>query len=116
MLKFWYLFAKKYYVEHLIYALHNHSFLFVLLLLLMLANSFAGWQEPGEDGPITTAANILNVMVYTWIPVYLFLSLKRVYRQGWALTFLKFGSIGISYLALLVMATAFVALLGFVLL
>lgn len=116
MLKFWYLFAKKYYVEHLIYALHNHSFLFVMLLLLMLANAFAGWQDPGEEGLATTVVNFLNAAVTIWIPIYMFLSLKRVYRQGWALTLVKFGTIGISYLALLIFATGFVALLGFVLL
>ena len=38
--KFWYLFAKKYYVEHLIFALHNHSFIFVAILIVgnQLAN------------------------------------------------------------------------------
>ena len=82
----------------------------------MLANTLAGWQEPSEEGPVTTAVTWFNIAISVWIPVYMFLALKRVYRQGWALTFLKFGSIGISYLALLTMATAFVALLGFVLL
>ena len=45
LLKFWYLFAGKYYIEHLILALHNHSFLFVVFLLSMVINSFAGWRE-----------------------------------------------------------------------
>jgi hypothetical protein len=116
LFKFWYLFAKKYYIEHLIFALHNHSFLFVVLLLMMLANSFAGWQEPSEEGSLTAAVNVLNVVIWTWIPVYLFISLKRVYQQGWGLTILKYSCIGISYLALLTLATTFVALLSFVLL
>ena len=116
LLKFWYTFAKKYYVEHLIFALHNHSFLFVVLLIMMLANTFAGWREPLEDGLITTAVNVINVAIWTWIPVYLFISLKRVYQQGWGLTILKYSCIGISYFALLMMTTAFVALLSFVLL
>jgi len=116
LLKFWYTFAKKYYVEHLIFALHNHSFLFVVLLIMMLANTFAGWREPSEDGLITTAVNVINVAIWIWIPVYLFISLKRVYQQGWGLTILKYSCIGISYFALLTMTTAFVALLSFVLL
>ena len=116
LLKFWYTFAKKYYVEHLIFALHNHSFLFVVLLIIMLANTFAGWREPSEDGLITTAVNVINVAIWIWIPVYLFISLKRVYQQGWGLTILKYSCIGISYFALLTMTTAFVALLSFVLL
>ena len=116
LLKLWYLFAKKYYVEHLIFALHNHSFLYVVLLIMMLANSFAGWQEPSEEGSLTTAVNVINVVTWTWIPVYFFISLKRVYQQGWGLTILKYSCIGISYLALLTLATTFVALLGFILL
>jgi len=116
LLKFWYTFAKKYYVEHLIFALHNHSFLFVVLLIMMLANTFAGWREPLEDGWLTTAVNVLNVAIWIWIPVYLLISLKRVYQQGWGLTILKYSCIGISYLILLTMTTAFVALLSFVLL
>jgi len=116
LLKFWYTFAKKYYVEHLIFALHNHSFLFVVLLIMMLANAFAGWQEPSEDGLLTTIVNLINVAIWTWIPIYLLISLKRVYQQGWGLTILKYSCIGISYLALLTMTTVFVALLSFVLL
>jgi len=116
LFKFWYLFAKKYYVEHLIFALHNHAFLFVALLIVMLGNTFAGWQEPSEEGPITTAVMWVNIAIWTWIPVYLLVSLKRVYQQGWWMTSVKFSCIGISYLVLLTMASVFVALLSFVLL
>ena len=116
LFKFWYLFAKKYYVEHLIFSLHNHSFLFVVLLIMMLANTFASWQEPSEEGPLTTAVNVINVAIWTWIPLYLFISLKRVYQQGWTLTVLKYSGIGISYLILLTLASALVALISFVML
>lgn len=116
LFKFWYLFAKKYYVEHLIFALHNHAFLFVILLIVMLTNSYAGWQDPDETGLVTRAVNVLNVVIIIWIPVYLLVSLKRVYRQNWWLTLFKFSGIGISYMVLLALATSFAALLSFVLL
>jgi len=116
LFKFWYLFAKKYYVEHLIFALHNHAFLFVILLIVMLTNSYAGWQDPDETGLVTRAVNVLNVVIIIWIPVYLLVSLKRVYRQNWWLTLSKFSGIGISYMVLLALATSFAALLSFVLL
>jgi len=115
LFKFWYLFAKKYYVEHLIFALHNHSFVFVILLLMILLNSFAGWRDPTEEGAWTSAATFINVVLGAWIPVYMLVSLKRVYQQGWALTILKYCCIGLSYLSLLLMATAFVAIASFVL-
>jgi hypothetical protein len=116
LFKFWYLFAKKYYVEHLIFALHNHSFIFVCLLLTLLLSALAGWREPAEEGPLTTATTWINTAIMIWIPVYLLLSLKRVYRQGWPMTLAKYSVIGISYLVLLGFTTAFVALLSFLLL
>ncbi|MFC1695513.1 DUF3667 domain-containing protein [Pseudomonadota bacterium] len=116
LFKFWYLFAKKYYVEHLIFALHNHAFIFVALLIILLANSYASWVDPSEEALVTSVVNFMDAIIVVWIPVYMLLSLKRVYQQGWWMTMAKFSCIGISYLALLVLATSFVALLSFVLL
>lgn len=116
LFKFWYLFARKYYIEHLIFALHNHSFLFVVLLIGILFSSLAGWAEPAGVGRITTASTGLNIAIGVWVPVYFLVSLKRVYQQGWFMTVTKYCLIGISYLLLLSLTTAFVALLSFVLL
>ena len=116
LFKFWYLFAGKYYIEHLILALHNHSFLFVILLLSLILNSLAGWQEPTEEGPVTTAVFWTNIVIFTWIPVYFLFSLKRVYQQGWTMTFAKYFVISLSYLILLILTASIAALLSFVLL
>ena len=116
LFKFWYLFARKYYIEHLILALHNHSFLFVVFLISMLSNSLAGWLEPGEAGPVTTSVEWITTAILVWIPVYFFLSLKRVYRQGWTMTVAKYFVISLSYLILLVLTTVVAALISFVLL
>lgn len=116
LFKFWYLFARKYYVEHLIHALHNHSFMFVVFILLMLINSLAGALEPGEAGPVNAAAEFVNLIIFLWLPVYFLLALKRVYQQAWALTVTKYIVIGISYVTLLALATGMVALTSFVLL
>ncbi len=116
LFKFWYLFAKKYYVEHLIFALHNHAFLFVILIIMMLTNSYASWQEPTGEGNISTAVVWSNIVLGIWIPAYLLISLKRVYRQGWWMTVAKYSCIGISYLVLLGLTTTFVAVLSFLLL
>ncbi len=116
LFKFWYLFARKYYIEHLIFALHNHSFLFVIFLLSMLLNALAGWLEPGEEGPVSTTIFWINTTIYTWIPVYFLLSMKRVYQQSWAMTLAKYVVIGLSYIILLSLATSVAAVLSFVLL
>jgi len=116
LFKFWYLFARKYYIEHLILALHNHSFLFVTFLLTLVLNSLAGWLEPSEEGRITTAVFWVNMAVFIWIPIYFLLSLKKVYQQGWGLTVAKYMVIGLSYLVLLTITTSVAAVLSFVLL
>lgn len=114
--KFWYLFAKRFYVEHLIFSLHNHSFLFVSLILILLAN--VTYNMLSNHGYLTaaTGAEWLAALISIWIPVYLLVSLRVVYQQGWLLTMGKFFVIGISYLMLLSLVTVGVAIAGFVLL
>jgi len=114
--KFWYLFAKRFYVEHLILSLHNHAFMFVSLILLLLTglvvdllNSY-GYTTAGE-----TTAWLLTI-IGIWIPVYLFISLRVVYQQNWLMTIGKFVVIGLSYLTLLGLVTVSVAVTSFVML
>jgi hypothetical protein len=116
LFKFWYLFAKKYYIEHLIFALHNHSFAFVMIVILILFSTLGAWIEPDGEGRFSTFTGWIFTAIGIWIPVYFLISLKRVYQQGWGMTVAKYCLIGISYLVLLGFATAFIALLSFVLL
>ncbi len=114
--KFWYLFAKRYYIEHLIFSLHNHSFLFVSLTLILLAN-VANTLLAKYGYPDAAAGTIwLITAIAIWIPLYMLISLRVVYQQGWFLTFSKFTMIGFSYLALLTLVTSGVAIASFVLL
>ncbi len=116
ILKCWYLFAKRYYVEHLIFSLHNHSFLFVSLILLLLTNLVGDLFNQSGYTIATTGTEWLTIAISVWIPVYFLISLRVVYQQGWFMTVAKFSLIGISYLILLIAATTFVALASFVLL
>ena len=79
-------------------------------------NVVSEWNEPGGEGPVTQAAEWVKTVLLVWIPIYMLLSLKRVYQQGWGLTLAKFSAVGISYLVLLTFVTAFVSLLSFLLL
>ncbi len=114
--KFWYLFAKRYYVEHLIFSLHNHSFLFVSLILILLANVANTLLTKSEYLTAATGTLWLITAISIWIPVYMLISLRVVYQQNWFLTFGKFTAIGISYVALLTLVTTGVAIASFVLL
>lgn len=116
LLKIWYLFARRYYVEHLIFALHNHAFVFTTFILILLISTVAEWREPLGEGPLNTAAAWVETILLVWIPVYMLIALKRVYQQGWWLTIGKYMAIGTSYVCILGFATAFVALTAFIML
>jgi hypothetical protein len=114
--KFWYLFAKRYYVEHLIFSLHNHSYVFVSLFLILLVNVAASVLNNKGYPAAANGAEWLAIIIGVWIPVYLLISLRVVYRQNWFMTIGKFSVIGLSYLTLLTFVTSGVAIASFVLL
>jgi hypothetical protein len=76
------------YMEHLIVALHSHAFLCICLLLLVGLDSLRGLLAPGLVQSMLTGAERVLLL---WMPVYLFLAQKRVYRQGWIMAALSFA-------------------------
>jgi len=114
--KFWYLFAKRYYVEHLIFSLHNHAFIFVSLILVLLTGLVVDLLNSYDYSTAADTIEWLLTVIGIWIPVYLLISLRVVYQQNWFLTIGKFIVIGISYATLLGLVTISVALTSFVLL
>ncbi|WP_239692470.1 DUF3667 domain-containing protein [Microbulbifer mangrovi] len=101
-----YLFKKRLYMEHLIVALHSHAFLSLSLLLLVLLIDLRDWLT--LPGAFThTLFNLALATLGTWMPVYLLLTQKRVYQQGWMATSVKFFFLGTCYLALISIAAAF---------
>lgn len=95
LLKFAYLFKRRLYMEHLIVALHSHAFLCAALLLTIILGALStsvgwlGWLSWLETG------------LFVWIPIYVLLMQKRVYGQGWPMTVLKYGLIGMVYVLML---------------
>lgn len=113
ILKLWYLFAKRYYVEHLVLSLHNHAFLFVLMTLLVVLDTVATLLIGNRV--VYWIIEAIGLVVFCWMPVYLLVSLKTVYQQSWWLTVLKGIAIWMTYSLLAMTVSAFIALLGFLL-
>ncbi|QWT19191.1 DUF3667 domain-containing protein [Bacillus sp. NP157] len=107
VLKVFYLFRRRLYMEHLIVALQSHAFLFLSLMLLTLLGFAKGFVTPylGFAGGLI---GLVSFAMWIWIPVYLLLMQKRVYAQGWGMTILKYWLIGSIYFWLL-MAALFIA-------
>ncbi len=106
MLKFAYVFKRRLYMEHLIVAMHSHAFLCLALLLMFLAMGLEHWLAPSQLWLLLTF-DLVEAAIWIWMPLYLLLMQKRVYRQGWTMTLLKFGVIGICYSVLLSFGAAF---------
>lgn len=115
VMKFWYLFARRFYIEHVIFSLHNHSFIFTIFIMLLLLN----WIETGAAslGWDTESAAVffsgISAVLLAWIPVYMFFAMKRVYQQGWFLTLGKYLVVGWSYIIVLAIVTSIAGIIGF---
>jgi len=103
VLKVLYIRKGRYYVEHLVYALHIHTFLYVSVIITSLAVMGANRTVPVLGGWIT------GLMVCA-IVVQIFLSIRRVYKQGWFMTMLKFLFGGLVYCVILVLAVGATAI------
>ena len=87
LLKLLYIRSDRYYMEHLIVALHSHSFILQMSALYLGLNTMsaaASWPW------LADISGFLASVTLIWIPVYLFLCQKFYYQQGWLKTTLKF--------------------------
>lgn len=83
-LKLLYIRRGHYLVEHLVFALHTHSFTFILTTLALLAGL---WTDPGDVALASTGITTL----------YVLLAMKRYYRQGWIKTLIKYSLASFMY-------------------
>jgi hypothetical protein len=107
ILKILYLRQKRFYIEHLVYSLNIHAFFYLAAILVVLISIGLHRWIPG------TAQVLLTLLLSLLVLVQIFLSIRRVYRQGWFMTTFKFAFGGIIYLVVLAVAvgaTAFVTL------
>ena len=111
LLKIFYIFKKRLYMEHLIVAMHSHAFLMASMLVLVLLSVLRQWLQP-HAGWIATPYYLLATAAWIWMFVYLWLMQKRVYRQGWWMTNLKYWSLGFCYTILIGFGSVFAVLLS----
>jgi len=82
---------RRYYVEHLLFYIHNHAMIFLLGSLLVPVF----WLLPGAVAP-----GLLAGAVSLWLLWYLFRAMRVYYGQGRRRTFFKFLFMGNVYLVL----------------
>ena len=97
----------RYYVEHLLFVLHFHSFIF---LLLTIDSALARAVNP--DGWTDNVAELAVFATIIYVPVYLYKSLRRVYESGHLATALRLFVLTNSYIVGLALIVAISALLA----
>jgi hypothetical protein len=111
MLTVFYIFKRRLYVEHLIVAMHSHAFIMFSLLILVILSALHAWVVP-HAGWLAAPFWLLKAAAWLWIGAYLLMMQKRVYRQGWFMTGVKYATIGLCYSVLLALALAAASLLA----
>ncbi len=100
VLKVLYLRRRIFYIDHLIYALHIHTFAYTGIMLIVLATIGLNRVIPGS------IAGWIIALLWVAFVVQIFLSIRRVYRQGWFISIFKFLFGGFVYLIVLAVALA----------
>ncbi len=101
VMKLMYWRPRRYYVEHLLLLIHNHSAAFVVLALIMIAGAIPGLG-------ILQYAILAAAAVY--LPWYLYKSLRRFYGQSRRWTLGKFAILSIAYLVVAIAVIGMTAL------
>jgi len=89
LLKLLYVRRRRYYAEHFVFALHFHAFVFLIFILMLLIQR-----------------GIATAILAGWIAIYLWLGMKRVYRQGFFRTSVKYFMLCTSYTIVMIVGLA----------
>ncbi|PCE63420.1 DUF3667 domain-containing protein [Sediminicola luteus] len=95
-LKVAYIRKKHSYTDHLIFSFHNQSLLFILLILSAVLDYFFAWSSIG-----------FFLMVFG---IYLFLSMKKFYKQGFFKTFVKYSALNTIFFTLALLSVTMLLL------
>jgi len=93
VLRVLYPFASRYYVEHLLFVVHFHTFCFMLLGLNILFGRLAL-----AAGIINEIKVVTDLAVSAYVPIYFYRAQRRVYGQGHLATGLKWALMFMTYI------------------
>lgn len=83
--------SHRYFMEHLVLALHTHAIILLLLSVLIVFTMMqTSMEESWGEGIWLYPLDWLISLIWIWMPVYILIAQKRFYRQGWLKTIVKF--------------------------
>lgn len=95
-----YLFSRRFYVEHLLYYVHNYSFLF--LFTVVMVGITKAFELAGAN-----AGNVIAPVGFLYVVYYFLKSMRVVYGQGWLLTIIKWIMLIMAFILLLSVVLVF---------
>lgn len=99
VLKVLYLRRHIFYIDHLVYALHIHTFTYLAIVLISLAGIAMQHWEPQRTVLVCWLLALIAL-------AQILFSIRRVYGQGWFKTIVKFLLGGLAYVFVLAVALA----------
>lgn len=93
VLKMLYPLSRRYFVEHLLFFIHFHAFIFLMLTLQILFARL-GYSLPFVPEAITV---LVLVAASFYVPVYLYKAMRKVYGQGHLITIFKYVLLQVAY-------------------
>ena len=88
----------RYYVEHLLFFVHYHSFFFLAGFVVVLLDPLGGWLGESMAGSAARFVDgALTVVLVAYLPYYLYRAMRSVYGQGRLVTLVKFSLLGVGY-------------------
>lgn len=98
VMKLVYPLSGRYYVEHLLFLVHYHSFFYLLTTAALVTGWLGGrWIMPEWPGALMTA------VAFIYPPIYLYKAMRKVYGQSRWVTTVKYALLFIAYFVFLVL-------------
>ena len=98
VLKLLFILKRRYYIDHLVFALHTHAFVFLSTVLIIGIGFLLAWKAPAPFAPFV--CTLLSFAVI----IELLIAIRKVYRRNWFGVFFTFGLGSLIYFFLLCVA------------
>jgi hypothetical protein len=109
------MYRRRFYAEHLVFALHLHAFLFAVGTLLLLLPNEADAAATGPVALLTRGTDLLESVLYGLAGIYYAFAMHRVYGERWPHTLGKFLIVNVVHVFVIVFGISAATALALVL-
>ena len=102
LLKLFFFSSRRYYTEHFVFAMHLHTFSFLVYTVLLLLPDY-GDSPDGGAGVLGQVVELVFWGLLAWVAAYSYLALRRYYRNGRLVTACKWLVLGGCYFTVLLL-------------